>query len=85
MKKSKSRFSCDEYTFLFLEINYSSSLYAAFCMSGVFWALNTWGDLLRSSTKEFTSKFKFERKSFISILNFNNFILVSMPRFYLFF
>ena len=52
-------------------------------MSWVFWTLNTWGDGLRADTEELPSRFKSEREPFISILNFNNFILASMPTFYL--
>ena len=42
-----------------------------------------WGDRLRAGTEEFPSRFKSERGLFISILNFNYFILALMPIFYL--
>ena len=42
-----------------------------------------WGDGLRAGTEKFPPRFKSERGSFISILNFNNFIFASMPTFYL--
>ena len=42
-----------------------------------------WGDGLRAGLEEFPFGFKSERESFISILNFYNFILASIPIFYL--
>ena len=42
-----------------------------------------WGDELKAGTEEFPPRFKSERGLFISILNFNNFILASISTFYL--
>ena len=83
MQNSKSRFLHNSNRLWNKENENPAEGWFNFCPNTGKTACQTvWGNGLRAGTEKFPHRFKFEREPYISIFNFNNFILTSMLIFY---